>query len=152
MLKRTKIGDVEVEYDANATRAKYATVAGTIDNCTCGSCENYRGTRDAVYPSKFLALLSELGIDPKKETELTHYADDDSDRTYGHPAHGHFAFVGRIVGTPLGIGHETKTPFDFWIGLGVHPTTSATYGENDSMVDLCFYVADIPQAMPQAET
>jgi hypothetical protein len=151
MPKQTKIGDVIVEYDAEATRAKYASVSGTTDNCECGYCDNYKVVRDGIYPPAFLTLLSELGIDRAKETELTHlFGDDDSDKNYGQPVDGHFAFVGRVLGAQPGIEHATKGPFDFWVGPGVHPTTSATYGSEDSMVDLCFFIAEVPQATAKA--
>jgi hypothetical protein len=146
MFQQLKIRDTSVEFDATATRAMYAEVTGTIDLCKCDYCVNYRTVRTIIYPPEFLAVLSELGIDYKKETELAHLADEGYDRSYGQPVFGHFAFVGRVVGESPSPNHDAKGPFDFWVNSGGHPTTSATFGNEMRMLDLNFFVAEVPKS------
>jgi hypothetical protein len=77
-------------FDAEATRALYAQTSG-ID-CTCTDCANFRAAGDAAYSPPFLHLLMQLGIDPYKPAELSHYGNS------GEPmqTHGWFHFVGRL--------------------------------------------------------
>src|ERR1700678_2091495 len=139
------IAGSEIEYDDDATRAMYAEVPGGINACTCAECGNYRRVRDLVYPTGFRKMLSTLGIDGTKEIELTHWSgpDDSADE---NPADGNFAFVGRILSGRPGTSRRVQDPFDFWVDDDLHPTTRATFPDSGSLVDLHFYVADVPSA------
>jgi hypothetical protein len=100
-----------------------------------------------------LAVLAQLGVDYTKEAELTHlFGDDKSGKNYGQPADGHFAFVGRVLDGELGVYREVHEPFEFWVDTDGHSSVRATFGDKLPIVDLCFFVAEVPQATARATT
>ncbi len=48
--------------------------AGGSTTCTCNGCRNFTAARGRAFPSEFLQLLSDLGIDPTKDAEVYHEA------------------------------------------------------------------------------
>lgn len=147
-----KIGGVVVEYDAVATRNAYAEIDGGINSCKCDCCANYRLVREEIYPQDFLVILERLGIDSRKEIELTHLPANDADDDgppYGHAAFGHFAFVGRVIEDNAEPARaEPPTDFDYAVADGeqVHPVTRATFNGSPDFIDLQFWVPSVPQA------
>lgn len=79
-----------------ATIAAHANaVTGGADGCTCGPCRNFGLVREELFPPDFLALLDELGVDPRKDSEVTQsYRGDDGLCLYI----GWFHFVGDLSG------------------------------------------------------
>lgn len=152
MPERMKIGNVVVEYDPVATRDAYARIDGGINSCKCEYCANYRLVREVIYPHDFLATLERLGIDYRKEIELTHLPADDADDdgpAYAQAALGHFAFVGRVIeNNPEPTQSEPPTVFDYAVADGeqVHPVTRATFNGSPDFIDLEFWVPSVPKA------
>jgi hypothetical protein len=145
MWKQTKIGQITVEYESEETRARYATIEGNANSCQCAYGDNYRSVRREIFPPNFLALLSEFGVNFEKEVGLTHVAgDNQSERSYGFPAIGNYAFVGRIVAGEPDSNRAANGPFDFWVGT-CDRTTRTIFGNKDDMLDLEFYVGEVPR-------
>lgn len=150
MWERVKIGDTLVEYDAAATREAYAKDEGGINSCNCEYCANYRLVREKIYPPDFRELLSELGIDYRKEVELDHITDDDSEDgpSYGQSVSGHYAFIGRVVETKENAPTYDAAAFGYHVSSGsqVHPVTRARFGNSPQFMDLNFWVPSVPKA------
>src|SRR5688572_1813859 len=72
--------------DSALTRATYARVKnGSADGCECFDCKNYVLTRDNAFPPETKALFEQVGIDYKKENEVS--------RLYKH-GDGHHLYCG----------------------------------------------------------
>jgi hypothetical protein len=87
--------DWEFEVDRDLTRGTYekVTVSGA-DSCICNDCKNYVAYRDKVFPNEIRTLFCELGIDYKKEVEITSF------ETLPNGLHhigGWFHFKGRVL-------------------------------------------------------
>jgi hypothetical protein len=68
-------GQWKYSVDRDATRLAYRQAErGGADGCDCNGCRNFRLAREHVFPPQFLALLDELGIDPRKDGEVYHCA------------------------------------------------------------------------------
>jgi hypothetical protein len=94
--KEFRLGSQVVLCDREATIAAYKkTPLGGADECSCIYCKNFAQLRDKAYPIEFLAVLDQLGIDWKKETEVYELGAGrkGTDRLYG----GWFDFVGEAV-------------------------------------------------------
>lgn len=80
--------------DRDATIRAYAQAEhGGSDTCSCAGCRNFRLARETVFPAEFLALLDQLGIDPRKEAEAYHNAQLAPNR---HDYGGWYHFVGTL--------------------------------------------------------
>jgi hypothetical protein len=67
-----KYRDWEFEVDRELTKTTYANVLGSgADTCVCNDCKNYAAFRDQVFPDEVLKLFNGLGIDYRKEVEIT---------------------------------------------------------------------------------
>jgi len=146
MWHHLKLGEITIEYNAEATRERYSAVEGSIAHCACPYCENYRLVREAIYPSEFLALLVQLGVDYRKETELTHHFGEDENVHFGHSADGHYALVGRVLDGAQGAARELTGPFEFWIDANAQSPSGGVSGNEATAVHLHFFVSEIPQA------
>lgn len=93
------------EVDSELTRKTYEKeLKGSSDDCVCEYCENYRLQRENVFPQEAKVLFEDLGIDYRKEVEVSEYGDIEK----GLPKYiGWFHFVGRIVD-----GEDCKKLFD----------------------------------------
>ena len=80
--------------DHQATVDAYALIErGGSDNCTCNSCRNFSAARTHVFPPEFLAFLTSVGIDSRKDGEVYHNAQlAPGIHDYG----GWFHFVGTL--------------------------------------------------------
>jgi hypothetical protein len=101
-----------------------------MDDCGCEGCRNLVLLRDGLYPGDVLALLEELGVDPRKEAEAYHTARLGPNRhLYSWCLHA----VGRLVDgddcqvevsrTPTSVVHRTElTPvaIDFKLGFSTN--------------------------------
>ena len=87
-------GDWKYSPDREATiRAYDRTERGGADTCACSGCRNFRLARARVFPSEFLALLDNLGIDPRKDAEVYHNGRAASGR---HDYGGWYHFIGTL--------------------------------------------------------
>lgn len=87
-------GDWTYSVDREATVAAYRAVKhGGSETCECTGCKNFLLARAKVFPTAFLALLDQLGIDPLKDGEAYHTARISPGR---HIYGGWFHFVGTL--------------------------------------------------------
>ena len=112
------------EVDKALTEKTYGNISsGGADNCGCNDCKNYVTYRDSVFPAEIVELFNDLGMDYRKEVEVTHYETIPNGL---HHIGGWFHFKGRVlkgkdyrVLLPLG-GHTfdlTKITDIFSIGF-----------------------------------
>jgi len=88
-MTEMRVGDQTIRYDREATAAAYENIERG-----CASCKNFAAQRNLAYPSSFLAILQQLGIDAAKEGEAFECGPvEDGCRLYG----GWFHFVGELV-------------------------------------------------------
>jgi hypothetical protein len=66
---------------------------GSPESCGCEQCLNFASARDRAYPPEALAIFEQLGIDPRKESEIWYTHRDESGM---HHYGGFFHFVGCI--------------------------------------------------------
>lgn len=103
-----QFGGWHLEVDVEGTRREYLELAsGGCEKCGCSRCRNFAQIRGEAYPEAFKAMLTTLGVDWRKESEV-----EGLDR----PDHvlyvGWFHLLGRIVegprnppmGEPIGNG------------------------------------------------
>src|SRR5438445_9650708 len=68
-------GEWKYRSDREATILAYAQAGrGGADTCDCVGCRNFRVARECAFPTEFLAVLDQLGIDPRKDGEAYHIA------------------------------------------------------------------------------
>ncbi|MGD1098544.1 MAG: hypothetical protein ABSB35_42010 [Bryobacteraceae bacterium] len=97
-MKQICFGPWTLRADAEATRRAYErTEQGSAEGCVCDACKNFVIVRDEAYPPEVLNLFETVGIDYRKETELSHY--------WGLPSglqlySGWFYFAGQVAGGP----------------------------------------------------
>lgn len=112
------------EVDRKLTEQTYRKVSTSgADTCPCNDCQNYVAYRDKVFPDEIKSLLSSLGIDYRKEVEITAWEVLPDGL---HHIGGWFHFKGRMLKgkdyrVPLpGGGHTfdlTKVADNFCIGF-----------------------------------
>jgi hypothetical protein len=113
--KEIEFGPWTIRADVPATERAYAQVAhGSAEGCSCDSCQNFIGVRASAYPPDVLECLKELGVDFKKETELSRYARLPSGL---HLYRGRFYVVGSIAEGP-----------DAWITINEKQRKANFYG------------------------
>ena len=90
-----KYKDWKFEVDVPLNRQVYAGITDSgADSCPCDDCKNYVACRDQVFPAAIKELFDALGIDFRKEVEITHYQTLENGL---HQIGGWFHFKGRIV-------------------------------------------------------
>lgn len=114
----------EFEVDKELTSQTYQSVMGSgADTCTCDNCKNYVAYREKVFPDEIKKLFIDLGVDFRKEVEITSYEILPNGL---HHIGGWFHFKGRVVTgkdyrVPLPSGGHTfdltKINDDFSIGF-----------------------------------
>jgi hypothetical protein len=71
---RIKFRDWEFEVDKDLTEKTYLkTPKSGSDTCDCLDCKNYIEYREKVFPEDVIQLFDDLGVDYKKEVEVTHW-------------------------------------------------------------------------------
>lgn len=110
--------DWEFEVDRELTQQTYESVSiGGADGCGCSDCENYAAYRDNVFSEEVKQLFNDLGIDYRKEVEITSwYILPDGLRCIG----GWFHFKGRLIS-----GKNCKIPLPGNSGYSLHLTKIA---------------------------
>jgi len=137
----------EFTNDRTATIAAYARIErGGSDTCSCNGCRNFVAARDKVYPSEFIALLSSLGIDSRKDGEVYHNAQLSPGR---HDYGGWFHFVGILQKTgdfpvvPMGPG------FSAWLRNKTAPALPGLDGM--PLVEVEFHADSVPWVLKETE-
>lgn len=60
------------EIDKALTEQTYQNIGDSgADTCSCNDCKNYVAYRDQVFPKEIIDVFKELGIDYRKEVEVT---------------------------------------------------------------------------------
>lgn len=94
-VKCLKYRDWEFEVDSQLTKETYDKVIGSgADGCECIDCKNYIAYRDSVFPEEIKTLFEDLGIDYRKEVEITSF------ETLPNGLHhigGWFHFKGKVL-------------------------------------------------------
>jgi len=69
-----KYKDWTFDVDKALTEQTYKSISGSgADTCGCNDCKNYVAYRDKVFPKEIIDLFNRLGIDFKKEVEITNW-------------------------------------------------------------------------------
>jgi hypothetical protein len=90
-----KFRDWTFEVDRELTIKTYEKVPGSgADGCICNDCKNYVAYRDNVFPSEIKQLFIDLGIDYKKEVEITSFEKLENGL---HHIGGWFHFKGKVL-------------------------------------------------------
>lgn len=90
-----KFRDWTFEVDRQLTIRTYEKVSGSgADGCICNDCKNYVAYRDNVFPSEIKQLFVDLGIDYKKEVEITSFEILENGL---HHIGGWFHFKGKVL-------------------------------------------------------
>jgi hypothetical protein len=67
-----KFQDWTFDVDKAWTEQTYTNIFGSgADTCECNDCKNYVTYRDSVFPKIIIDLFNDLGIDFRKEVEIT---------------------------------------------------------------------------------
>ena len=83
------------EVDKELTKQTYENVeSGGSDTCTCSNCQNYVAFRENVFPNEIRNLFEDIGIDYKKEVEVTELEKLPNGL---HHISGWFHFKGKLV-------------------------------------------------------
>jgi len=87
--------DWEFEVDNVITKHTYGQVSRSgTETCDCYNCKNYLAVRERVFPKEIVAFLVDIGIDYRKEVEISYY------RRFPNGLHhigGWFHFKGQIL-------------------------------------------------------
>lgn len=105
-----KYRDWEFEVDRELTRQTYESISvGGADSCVCNVCKNYVICRDKVFSEEIKRLFDDLGIDYKKEVEITCFGKMPDGL---HQIGGWFHFKGRLMS-----GKNYRAPIPNSIGF-----------------------------------
>jgi hypothetical protein len=89
-----EFGQWKFTVNRDETGLAYSKVeSGGADSCICATCRNFSKARPHVFPVEFLALLEQLGIDPRKEVEVYPF---NSSAPGFRDTSGWFHFVGTL--------------------------------------------------------
>ncbi len=110
-MKIIKFKNWELTADKKLTKSTYEKVEkGSADSCICNECKNYSNYRKNVFPEEIKNLFLEIGIDYRKESEVTRYCKQkDGLHFYGGWFHFKGDFIGKNCEIPLG---ESGFTFD----------------------------------------
>lgn len=140
-------GQWRYSVDRDATILAYARAErGGTDTCTCANCRNFRVARARVFPAEFLALLDQLGIDPRKDGEVYHNARLAPGR---HDYGGWYHFIGALEQTgdfpPVDLGGG----FTAWMCRASAPRLASLEGV--PVVQLEFHTDAVPWLLDEPE-
>ncbi|MCM3618390.1 hypothetical protein M3936_12440 [Sutcliffiella horikoshii] len=114
-MKQIKIGSAVMEVDVVKTKEFYSGYHSITDDCACDYCANFVRASDC-FSEEVKELFASLGIDPRKEGELSHY-EENADGTHFYSAFYHF--VGRMMDVPL-LSDKDRSSLTFLELQGVH--------------------------------
>ena len=95
MPRILKFRDWTLEVEKELTQQTYDKISGSgADTCVCNNCKNYVAYRDKVFPDEIKNLFTDLGVDYRKEVEITSW----EKLPNGHyHVGGWFHFKGRVL-------------------------------------------------------
>lgn len=119
---KVKYRDWEFEVDRNLTRHTYKNISASgAESCVCNGCKNYVAYRDKIFSDEIRNLFEDLGIDYKKEVEITFFETlSNGLRHIG----GWFHFKGRVL---------TGKDYRIHLPSGGHTTDLTHIAENFSI-------------------
>ena len=89
-----KFKDWEFEVNKDLTEKIYAkTLKSGADRCNCLDCKNYVEYREKVFPKEVIQLFNDLGVDYRKEVEITTWDNSNAICLIG----GWFHFKGKVL-------------------------------------------------------
>jgi hypothetical protein len=140
-------GNWAYSVDRKATIEAYRAVkhGGSMD-CECRGCRNFLLARTKVFPTSFLTLLDQLGIDPGKDGEVYHTARLSPGR---HLYGGWFHFVGTLDMDGDFPPVYLEERFSVWLSHGSAPRLVSL--ENLSAVQLEFSAESVPWLLSEPE-
>ena len=140
-------GEWRYTSDRGATIAAYSkTECGGSDTCKCDGCRNYVRARGSLFPSEFLRLLADLGIDASKEAEAYHNARiSPGFHDYG----GWFHFVGMLEVTDDFPSVDFGGGFSVWMCKAIAPRISAL--DDSPAVEVGFHSSAVPWLLDEPE-
>ncbi len=141
--------------DVELTKSAYKRIErGSADICICDNCRNFSTLRDSAYPDEVKKLFQDLGIDYKKEPEVSYFAKQGNGLHYYS---GFFHFRGNYTGKdcctalPGGGYNLNLTPITDVFKIGAHMDNSLSYFEDkESIVQIEFSV-ELPWALQSTE-
>jgi hypothetical protein len=108
-MEKTKITyrNWEIEVDRKLTKKAYSKLKiSSSDGCGCAHCPNYSENIEIIFPAEIENLFNALGIDKRKELEISHVTKLKNDL---HLYSGWFHFKGKFeeknCSTPLSSGN-----------------------------------------------
>jgi hypothetical protein len=143
MTTTIKYKDWDLTFDKEATRIAYDNLEkGSAESCDCNDCKNFADNKDKIYPEEIRRLFDQLGIDFRKETEISHYCrQKDGLHHYG----GWFHFKGQFEGKDCTIhlpsgGHTLElTPVAENFSIGLRVDNSLTiFQDKEGLVQIEF--------------
>lgn len=107
-----KFKDWVFEVDQRLTRQTYQEISNSgAEMCGCNDCKNYVAYREKVFPADIIRLFDDLGIDYKKEVEITAWEKVPNGL---HHIGGWFHFKGKILeGKDYRVPHTDGKGFTF---------------------------------------
>lgn len=137
-----------LEVDHDLTRQTYANIdQASAESCGCAHCRNFAAQRENIYPTEIKALLSGLGIDFRKETEVSHFT------KLGNGLHyysGWFHFKGDfsgkdgLVSLPGGGNTPDYVPITDKFSIGFTRDTALTKFEDKQNIVQVGFACTIP--------
>lgn len=134
--------------DRAATTLAYSRAErGGADNCNCAPCRNFRVARARAFPAKFLTLLDQLGIDPRKEAEAYYNARLAPGRHYYG---GWYHFIGTLDETGDFPVVDLGDGFTAWMCRAYAPRLPSLKGVPAVQVE--FLAEAVPWLLDEPET
>lgn len=129
--------------DREATKIAYDNCeTGSAEGCDCNDCKNFADNKDKIYPEEIKGLFDKLGIDYRKEAEVSHYCRQaDGLHYYGGWFHFNGQFKGKDCTVPLPSGGHTLelTPVTENFSIGFRVDNSLTiFAEKEGLVQIEF--------------
>lgn len=92
---RVKYEDWEFEVDRELTLKTYDKITSSgADTCICNDCKNYVAYREKVFPDEIKDIFTNLGINYRKEVEVSHWEKLESGLCH---IGGWFHFKGKVL-------------------------------------------------------
>lgn len=93
---KVTFSDWKLEVDKELTQHTYLKMdKASAESCGCSHCRNFAAQRENVYPPEIKELFNRLGIDFRKETEISHFTRLENGL---HEYSGWFHFKGYFFG------------------------------------------------------
>jgi hypothetical protein len=141
------LGNWVFSLDRTATLEAYRAVEhGGSEACSCAGCRNFLLARASVFPSSFLTLLDQLGIDAMKDAEVYHNARISPGR---HDYGGWFHFVGALHNAGDSPPVYLDEGFSVWMCHASSPRLPSL--ETKAVVQLEFHAECVPWLLSEPE-